>query len=156
MTNRKLTSREKMELTVREKGFDEFLEERMPVLTEFMEALGLPNPQMVLVEAERYLPALDHWLKEQVIAPADEAWLLTRVGYFAGEYLVQRLGGCWFLNDIPDSRYFARYVVGEFTGASNPNAMVDPFGVAEDFVSQPQGRSLLQLLESVEDEVVRA
>lgn len=156
MTDRRLTSSERKLLADREAEFDEFLEDRMPVLAEFMEALGLPDPPMVLVEAERYLPPLDLWLKDQDIKADDETWLLTRIGYFIGEYLVQRLGGCWFLNDVPDSKYFARYVVGEFAETPNRNAMVDPFDIASVFIAEPRGRSLSQLVNSVETEIAQA
>lgn len=153
---RELTLDENENLDRRRKGFDSFLEERMPVLTDFMQRLELPNAALVLVDADKYLPALDQWLKDQVIEPADKTWLLTRLGYFVGEYLVQRLGGCWFLNEAADSRYFAHYVVGRFVRASNANAMVDPFAVADACIAEPPGRSLLRLLTSVEKEIVQA
>jgi hypothetical protein len=57
----------------RQKQFDSFLQERMPVLADFMGLLELPDPAMVLVEADRYLPPLDAWLKDQVISPSDKA-----------------------------------------------------------------------------------
>src|SRR5262245_39326005 len=99
---RELTKAEMDLIDRRRTRFDLFLEERMPVLTEFMRLLELPNPAFVLVEADKYLPALDQWFKEQVIDSSDTAWILTRLGYFVGEYLVQRLRGCWFLNEVVD------------------------------------------------------
>src|SRR5258708_6538850 len=107
---RALTEEERAELDRRLATFEKFLEERMPVLTTFMEQLELPNPAMVLVEADRFLPPLDEWMRDQVITNSDRTWILTRIGYFIGEYLVQKFSGCWFVNDIADSRYFARYV----------------------------------------------
>jgi hypothetical protein len=153
---RDLTSAEKELIDRRRAKLDKFLDERMPVLADFVERLELPDPPMVLVESEKYLPALDQWLRDQVIEASDRGWVLTRLGYFAGEYLVQRLGGCWFLNDGPDTKYFARYVVGRFSGAANRNAMVDPFEIAAEVVDAPPGRSFMRLLRSVEDAVRRA
>lgn len=153
---REQTSEERELLDRRRIGFDVFLNERMPVLTDFMRLVELPDPALVLVQADQYLPAINQWLKTQAIEPADRTWILTRIGYFIGEYLVQRLGGCWFLNEVSDSRYFGRYVVGQFVRASNPNAMVDPFTVADICVTEPPGRSLLSLLESVERDIAEA
>ena len=68
-------------------------------------------------------------------------------------FLAQR---SWFLNEIPDSRYFLRYVVGRFAGAPNPAAMVDPFQVADVYLSRPPGRSLSAIVSQVEDELRRS
>jgi hypothetical protein len=153
---RELTPHERATIARRKERFDLFLEERMPLLTDFMQRLELPKPAFVLVEADKYLLALDQWLKDQIINPPDNVWLLTRLGYFVGEYLVQQFSGCWFLNEIADSRYFARYVVGQFARALNPNAMVDPFAVSEACIAEPPGRSLSRLLLSVEEEIGQA
>jgi hypothetical protein len=137
---RDLNSDEKALIENRRLRFDLFLAERMPVLTDFMLRLELPNPAMVLVEADKYLAALDEWLRDQHVDPNEKTWLVTRLGYFIGEYLVQRLDGCWNLNEIPDSRYFGRFVVGSFSHASNQNAMIDPFVVADACIAEPPGR----------------
>ena len=126
------------------------------MLADFMDRLELPNGGLVLVKAGEYLPALNHWLSWQIVASEDRVSLITRVGYFVGEYLQQRHGGEWFLNDIPNSRYFARYVVGRFPMTSNANAMVDPFEVAEACISAPLGRSISRVLEIVELEIAQA
>ena len=153
---RQLTPDERELLDSRTRHFDSFLEERMPVLTEFMGVLALPEPAMVLVHAERYLPPLDQWLQQQTISDEHLTWLLTRVGYFVGEYLVQNLNGHWLVNKHPESRTFARYVVGGFSKISNPNAMVDPISVAEDCLAEPSGRSLTKLITEVEQELRKA
>ena len=150
---RKLTESERAEVDHRRIGFDQFLEERMPVLVDFMERLELPNAPMVLKEAERFLPALDQWMKDQVITPDDRVWIQTRIVYFIGEYLVQQLGGCWFLNEVPNSRFFSRYVVGRFTRVNNPNAMTDPYHISDVYLSEPPGRSLSEILAEVEKEL---
>jgi hypothetical protein len=153
---RPLTGEEQSQIDRRRARFDAFLDESMPVLTDFMQRLDLPNPPLVLVEAEKYLPAIDLWMRDQVVDDSGRVWILTRSGYFIGEYLVQRQGGYWFLNDAPDSRYFGRYVVGHFSRASHPSAMVDPFGVASEYVNEPPGRSLSAILDQVEDEIRQA
>src|SRR5208282_6942055 len=97
---RELTQDERAERNRRQVTFGKFLEERMPVLADFIERLELPNPPMVLMEAEWYLPSVDAYMKSQVVPPEDRVWILTRLGYFIGELLVQRFSGCWFLNEI--------------------------------------------------------
>jgi hypothetical protein len=151
---RQLTPDEREFLEGRLSGFDVFLEERMPVLAEFMGMLGLPDPALVLVHAEKYLPALDQWLQRQSISDEDRTWLLTRVGYYVGEYFVQTLNGHWLVNENPETRTFARYVVGRFSKISNSNAMLDPFEVTADLLAEPPGRSLIQILTEIEQAIV--
>lgn len=150
---RELTDREIAERDLRREEFERFIAERMPVLADFADALGLKQPTMIVAQPEHYLPSIDLFMEKQVIRPDDRNWILTRIGYFIGELLVDRLGGCWFLNEIADSRYFLRYVVGQFARVQNPNAMVDPFYVAVVFVDQPPGRRLAALVQEVEAEL---
>jgi hypothetical protein len=120
-----------------------------------MERLDLPNPPMVLVEAERYLPSVDAFMNGQSVLPGDRVWILSRLGYFIGELLVQRFSGCWFLDEIPDSRYFLRYVVGRCARVPNPNAMVDPFHVASVYLAEAPRRSLASVVNEVVNELER-
>jgi hypothetical protein len=151
---RTLTIEEERELAGRREKFKAFLAERLPVLTEFMQFLQLRDASLVLVTAEKFLSPLEHWMKAQVVQTEDRVWILTRLGYFIGEYLVQRHGGCWFLNELPHSRYFGRYVVGRFCNAQNENAMVDPFVVADAYLAERPGVTLSGLLAEVEDEIL--
>lgn len=150
---REPTEQEMADLGRRRAQFDSFLEERMPVLTDFVERLDLPNAPMVLVEADTFLPAISQYMESQQVGGEDRTWILTRIGYFIGEWLVQRHGGCWYLNETPDTRYFLRYVVGRFTGISNHNAMIDPFSIAEMFADSPCPRSLVNVLAGVDSEL---
>lgn len=151
---RDLTTDEKSLLERRQAGQNRFLDERMPVLSEFMESLGQADAALVLVDAGRFLKPLDEWLSKQEIIPEIRSWITTRLGYFSGEYLCQRLGGRWFLNEDPGSKYFARYVVGKFSKASNDGVVVDPFVVAQSLVAESQGRSIAALLSRVETEIL--
>lgn len=153
MNGRKLTPDEEATKAKRLERLPEFLEERMPVLADFAERLGLPQPAMIVANPQEYLPAIGAFMRDQAVTEDDRVWTLTRVGYLVGEVLVQRLGGYWFLNEIPDSRYFLRYVVGRFSRARNHNAMVDPFEVADHFLRQPPGRDLVALVNEVEQGV---
>lgn len=150
---RELTKIEQSECGRRKTQFDAFLGERMPVLVDFIERLGLPNAPLVLVEANTFLPAISRYMENQQIDSEDRAWILTRIGYFVGEWFVQKHGGCWYLNKTPDTRYFLRYVVGKFAYIANKNAMIDPFSIAETFVDSLCPRSLANLLADVESEL---
>jgi len=153
---RELTEDERETLARRREGFDGFVAERMPVLADFAKGLALDEPAMIVADPQRYLPAIDAFMRSQTILEEDRFWILTRIGYFVGEVLVQRLGGCWLLNEVPDTRSFLRYVVGSFARVENPNAMVDPFQAVFPFLIEPVGRDLTGLLAQVEAELRRA
>lgn len=147
-----MTDDEEALLESRRARFGVFLAERLDVLKDFIERLELPDAAMVAVDAARYLPAIDAWMKNQVISPDDWAWIHTRLGYFIGEYLVQTLGGYWFVEDAPGARFFGRYVVGNFSNARVPNLRVDPIHVADVYLREGTGRSLSNLLAEVVDD----
>lgn len=151
---RPLTDSEQELLERRRSNFAAILEERMDVLIDFMERLSLPGAPLVLVEAERFVQPLDEWMTIQTVNEEVLAWITARIGYFIGEYLIQRHSGHWFLNEIPDSRFFGHYVVGRFVRSPNLRAMVSPFDVAHSYVMQPPGRSLVDLLAGLNDEIL--
>jgi hypothetical protein len=134
-------------------ALDQFLAERMPVLADFANRLELTDPVIIVADPEKFLQPIDEFMRYQILEPEDRVWILTRLGYFIGELLINRLGGCWFVNEIPDSRYFLRYVVGRFPSIGNANAMIDPFYVADVYLSQPPGRSLSMFLDQVTEEL---
>lgn len=144
----------------RRSGFEKFLKERMPVLTDFFERLGETDPAMVLVDAERFLIPLEQFIKDQLIDDDsdDRVWIHARLGYYIGELFVQRYRGCWLLNENPGSRFYLQYVIGQFTSADikNPNAMLDPFEAANAFLSEKPGRILSELIENVDKQLLDA
>lgn len=150
---RELTVSEKAEHDRRLAQFNLFLEERMPVLTDFVGRLTLPDPPMVLIDADSFLVGISEFMEGQKATAEARTWILTRIGYFIGEWLIQKYGGCWFLNAIPDTRYFLRYVVGQFSRLPNQSAMIDPFHVAEAFLDCPCPRSLASMLANIEAEL---
>jgi hypothetical protein len=153
---RELTDDERNLIATRRVGFEQFIAERMPILSDFMANLELTEPKLVLVDAKSYLATLDQWLANQIIAADDRDWLLARIGYYVGEYLVQQLAGCWLLCEAPDSPLFGRYVVGQFGKVNNPRAIADPFTAAAALVDQPAGRSLTSMIEQVVREIQQA
>ena len=137
-----------VDLSSRKANFERFLEERMPVLVEFATVLGSQEPHRILNEPHLFLPGISDWLAHQIISADDRTWLLTRLGYLIGELLITGYGGAWFLNEIEGSRYFGRYVVGQFVSLANARLQVDPFEVASDAISIPS-QSLSALMTEV-------
>ena len=152
---RELTSDEVETLERRRATLDTFVQEGWEALVDFVDALGLPEPGMVLRVADEYVAPVDRWLSEQVIGPDDRIWLLPRVGYFIGEVLIQRFSGSWRIDDDPDSPWFAHYVVGRFTSLDNPWVRIDPLAVASNLVDEPPGRSLLAAVGRTDSEIRR-
>jgi hypothetical protein len=77
-TMRALSENERAILEHRRARFQQFMEELLPMLKEFMEQLELPDAAMVAVEASRYLPAVDEWAGWQEVEPEIRVWLLAQ------------------------------------------------------------------------------
>jgi len=128
-------------------GFPKFHAERIPVLREFAEDIDLPNPTGIVDSPYAYVAGIEGFMRDQVVEDDDWVWILTRIGYFIGEVLAKQLGGRWFVNDTYGMPTFARYVVGEFSGIANRNALIDPFEVAIDYLRTPPPRDLRSLMD---------
>jgi hypothetical protein len=132
-----------IDLDARRENIETFLEERFPVLVEFVRLVGFREPHRVLNEPQLFLPVISDWLTDQKVEPEDTVWLSARLMYLVGELLVTRYGGCWRLNEQEGSRYYGRYVVGEFSRIRNSNAQVDPSEVAQAAISREANLSEL-------------
>ena len=136
----------------RKGGFSRFLEERMDVLSEFASGLGFGSPQLIVAQPSAFVEAIDRYMSCQDISEDDFSWIVSRIGYFIGEVLIERYSGCWMIVDDTSSRLFARYVVGQFPGRA---MVVDPFEAAVEYVRAPKGRSLVSQLSAIEDQLQR-
>jgi hypothetical protein len=137
----------------RRQGFEAFFRESMPVLVDFMMRLELPELHSVLINAGLFVDPLDSWVRRQVVSTEDRVSTVARLGYFIGEWLIQQLKGCWFLNEIPDSRFFLRYVVGQFATVANTGAMTDPFLIADTYLAELPHANLRITLAEVASEL---
>ena len=150
-----LTAEQKATIERMRLHFEPFLEERLPVLVDFCERLGFEAPYRVLNEPEVFLAPLDAWVAEQDLGEQtgqeDRVWLATRLMYYLGELLIQRFQGCWLLEDDPNRSCFGKFVVGDF--AEFNEGRVDPALAAMEFMSQPVGRSLTNLVEDISSEL---
>lgn len=150
-----MTSEQMILLEKRKVGFEAFYRELIPALVEFVGQMGVKPPHEVLKHAVQFAPHLGHALQNMAIADEqDRVWLLTRLGYFIGEYFVQKYCGCWFVNEIQGSRYFGRYVVGRFAGLDNAALMLDPFHIAQAYIEEQMPRQLERLLAEADAELV--
>lgn len=150
-----MTSDEMILLEKRKQGFDKFYAELIPTLVEFVGNMGVSPAHEVLKNAVQFAPYLDRALENMAIADEqDKIWLLTRMGYFVGEYFVQKYGGSWYVNEIEGSRYFGRYVVGNFSRLDNAALMLDPFLISQVYVDEALPRHLEKLLAEVDAELI--
>ena len=132
--------------------FDAFRKERMPVLHDFSQKLGFHNAYEILLNPVAFLDPISSWLSEQDITDDAKNWVIVRIGYFIGELFVEKHDGCWSVCEVPDSRYYGHYVVGEFASFDNPNILLAPMEVAFALVNQPKGRSLSVVVNEIEAE----
>ncbi|PHN30061.1 hypothetical protein AO242_19555 [Pseudomonas sp. ICMP 561] len=128
-------------------GFDSFKAERMPVLHEFCKTLGFDQPHEVLNRPERFLSLLDRGFMNTVVSEENRVWLITRIGYYIGEYLVCLYDGLWLVDKDPSSPSFAKYVVGDFSFEGVSTQVVDPFEMARRYVDTSVPRFLKQEIE---------
>jgi len=152
-----MTAEEINLLEKRKMGFDGFYKELIPVLVEFVGQMGVTPAHEVLKNAVQFAPYLGRALQNMAIAnEQDRVWLLTRLGYFIGEYFAQKYSGCWYVNETQGSRYFGRYVVGRFTRLNSDALVLDPFQIAQTYVDEQMPRQLENLLTEVDAELVGA
>ncbi|WP_157489288.1 hypothetical protein [Lysobacter sp. Root916] len=137
------------DLTKRIDNFDQFLDERMPVLYEFAQSLRLPAPHAILTDPMSVLSGISAWLALQHIEQEDRAWVLSRVGYYIGELLVTHYSGAWLVCTAPASRFYGRYVVGQFRDFDNAESLADPFEAAAVCIDEPPGRSLENIINGI-------
>lgn len=133
-------------IEARKAKFDQFRQELNPALVDFVERLGISPADAVLKDAEAYVPYLAAATQDLTSDDDDDRiWFLTRIGYFIGEYLCQKLQGGWYVEDEAGSMYFARYVVGRFASATTLR-VVEPFELAQSYVDAAPPRNLVRLL----------
>jgi hypothetical protein len=144
-------------LDERKKEFANFYKALMPTLVDFVERLGVTPAHAVLNQADQYVTYLESALRDMEITDDDDRlWLLNRMAYFIGEYFAQLLDGCWYVYEVVDSPFFARYVVGKFEKISDPGMMIDPYEIAHSFIESPIPRELSPLLSQVLSDLLPA
>lgn len=148
---RALTEDEQKIVEDLDENFDGFISALMEMTGDFAERVGLPDPHLIVQYPERYLADVTEVLRNEELEDSDLEWILPRVAFLTAEILCERLGGGWFVNIVPDTEYFARYVIGNFRPGTKPGAMVDPLGAAADFLALPPGRDFTGYLKRMEN-----
>jgi hypothetical protein len=142
-------------LEQRRAAFSTYFSEMMPVLADFCRLLELPNPELVVADPWLYFTPIANWIDEleqhELPSIANRPWLVARLGYLIGELMANRFRGCWYVEHRPESRYFARYVVGQFH--SFPTACIDPNDCAVQFLDAPNRTPFGQFIADIEKEL---
>jgi hypothetical protein len=131
-------------------GFNLFLEDRTPILIDFVHQLGFKNSHKILNTPSYFLESLTHWLTEQDITEDDKNWITVRIGYFIGELFVEKYDGCWSVCESQNSRYFGNYIVSQFSTFNNSNALFAPMEAAYFLANEAKGRSLTAIIDEIE------
>jgi hypothetical protein len=147
---RPLTSEERATMNRRKDDFPEVMADIPRMIKELADGVGLQGPGVPVERFDELLTRVDEAIQDLDTQSLDEEaylWLLTRLGYFAGEFLARRHQGHWMLQTDPDADFFLRYVVSGFEGPLGANTTVDPMHLAENILRLPTGRSLLNEIE---------
>ena len=150
---RALTKDESELIEKRKASIEIFLSEMYPVLVGFLKDLDAVNPHLVLQDPALFLDFLDEWLLQQDITSKNRVWIHARLNYYIGEYFVQKYSGEWLVNEIPDSMFFGRYVIGKLENTNNPNSMIDPFEISKFYLDNHPRISLTDTLREAELEL---
>ena len=149
-----MTPQESALLTQRQTSFRDFEAERSRALIDFIEVVGIKPGRHVGTDPAAYLPYLAKVLANmQCDSDRERTVLSARVAEYVGEYFAQRFGGTWYVNDVPGSATFARFVVGRFLAIPGSPVCIDPFEVGMTFARLPRPRDLVSLLVTVEREL---
>nr|WP_294780457.1 hypothetical protein [uncultured Flavobacterium sp.] len=142
-------------LEKRKANLDTFYKDLLFELVNFIKHLEIKDAHIVLKQAFLFVDDLDIFFKNIMIVNEDERiWLITRIGYFVGEYFVQKYQGCWIVCEVTNSSYFGRYVIGDFA-AFEDNRIFDPFEVAQMYVGTSIPRQLNTLLKEIDSDLLK-
>nr|WP_086937430.1 hypothetical protein [Thaumasiovibrio occultus] len=134
--------------------FESFMQQRPIVLEEFAHSLGFSEPHEILEDPISFLNPLNRWLSDKEIPLDTRSWLIARLGYFIGDVFVKQYQGQWQVCEESTSPFYGHYVVSQF--AHKEGAIISPLDVAVELVLQPIGRSLLNAIETIENDMTTA
>ena len=151
---RNLTPEEISTRDRRREGLRSFLGAIRPALVEFIRSIIVESPEEYIQEPERFLPVLENWLKYEdlsKLSPDDRLWLQFRLAYVIAELMQRRFDAVWIVDEDPGSKFFLRYVLGFFKGGVKTGLVLDPVVVAIAYLELPPPRSLVSLLDSIDE-----
>lgn len=151
---RDLTPEETATLDDRWKNFQAFVSLIRPAIEEFIRLVMAVDPKPYLEDFEKLLLALEQGLRDEDLSRLsddDRLWLQVRIGYIIGELLSQRFEAMWHICEDPQSKFFLRYVLGYFKRGVKKGLILDPIEAAGVYLETPPPRSLLAVLDSIEE-----
>lgn len=135
-------------LEKRKEQFQDIHHQRVMILIGFLQDLEFARPSTVMFNAKAFLNPLSDWMKTQTVSTENRNKVMLRFAYFIGEYLLQQYRGDWYVNELIQSKNFAKIVVGKFDGI-RAGVSIDPFAVAEEYIDSEPGRDLSVLLQNI-------
>jgi hypothetical protein len=108
---------ESTELERKRRAFRRSMADISARLGELARAIGLSEPEDAMDKPERFLDAVDGFLattNADALGYNQRLWLKGRVAYFAGELLIRRHGGLWFLQEDAKEQFYLTPVVSGF------------------------------------------
>lgn len=138
----------------RKANLDNFIKDSYPVIVDLAERFNFPNPNRVLQDNDHmsyFLGAIDDFMRHEEVDKETHTWITVRLGYVLGEFFIQKYSGYWGVNENTDSPQFGHYVVFAISPSNEHKAYpIDPFVIADTFVSQDPERDLVALIDKVE------
>ncbi|MYM27194.1 hypothetical protein GTP58_02525 [Duganella sp. CY15W] len=96
-----MTSEESLLLKNRQNEFSAFYADLLPSLVDFIGRIGIQPAHEVLKTAVQFKALVSQATESfSIDSEEDRIWLVTRLGYYIGEYFVQKHSGCWYVNEI--------------------------------------------------------
>lgn len=154
MAMRELTPEETATLHERWRNYRVFLHDIRPAIEDFIRLRVTENPQPYFQDLEKFLPVLEDWLRDEDlsgVSPDNLLWFQVHIGFFVGELLSRRFEAMWTICEDPGSKFFLRYVLGYFKHGVKKRLILDPIEVAGVYLETPPPRSLLAVLDSIEE-----
>lgn len=132
----------------RRAGFDEFVADAVPATEDFVRSVIQEDPESHLKDLETFLPVLAAVLRDEDLDDEAIRWLHVRIMYMLGQYLCQRFGAGWVLDEVPGSPLFARYVI-DIPVSETGSYRVDPSEMAYDILSADVPRDIYAVIHPV-------
>ncbi|MGW7366511.1 hypothetical protein ACWGI8_24510 [Streptomyces sp. NPDC054841] len=87
------------------------------------------------------------------ISPEDATWITSHLLAYVAVYLIKKFKGRWIVDTDRESSSYARYLVELPAPRGGDSVRIDVAQEVHDFLHEPMGRSLLQLVIRLEGKV---
>jgi len=152
---RELTPQEQEIVNDKLQLFPKFLSDVNPGIHRLMKQV-IDHPEPYLYDLEKFLPVLEDWLRDLDLSSVPRSswpWLELHIGYVYGTLLACLFDPTWQVCQDPDSKFFGRFVLGQFKHGVKKGLIVDPFEAVAECLETPPPRSFLSQLHSTIQEL---